>query len=149
MPTTVPQRSRLLAMAGPATVAVAGCAGCALVLWGDPTTPGGPLPVCPTKALLGITCPGCGSMRMLYSLLHGDLGAAVHFNAVALVALPLLVGAWAAWALARWRGTPMRSWQHVRWGLWPSRAPLVAGIVLALWLVVRNIPVEPFTWLRV
>lgn len=30
-----------------------------------------------------------------------------------------------------------------------SRALLVAGIVLAVWLVVRNIPVEPFTSLRV
>ena len=149
MTTMVPQRARLLAMAGPATIAVAGCAGCALVLWGDPTTSGGPLPVCPTKALFGITCPGCGSMRMIDSLLHGDLGAAVHFNAVALVALPLLVGAWAVWAMARWRGTPVRSWQHVRCGLWKFRAPLVAGIFLAVWSVVRNIPVEPFTWLRV
>lgn len=148
MPTTVLQHSRLLAMAGPAAVAVAGCTGCALVLWGDPTTPGGPLPVCPTKALLGITCPGCGSMRMVYSLLHGDLGAAVHFNAVALVALPLLAGAWVAWALARWRGRPLRCWQQ-RYDLRKSRAPLVAGIVLAVWLVVRNIPVEPFTSLRV
>ena len=145
----VPRRSGLLAMAGPAAVAVAGCAGCALVLWGDPTSPGGPLPVCPTKALLGVTCPGCGSMRMVYSLLHGDLDAAVRFNAVALVALPLLAAVWAAWALARWRGRPLRHGPQRRFAGWTSWAPLVAGIVLAVWLVVRNIPVEPFTSLRV
>ncbi len=45
MLTAVPQHSRLLARTGPAAVAVTGCA---LALWGDPTTPGGPLPVCPT-----------------------------------------------------------------------------------------------------
>ncbi|MGF2945529.1 DUF2752 domain-containing protein [Mycobacterium sp. Lab-001] len=35
------------------------------------------LPVSPTKALLGVDCPGCGSPRMVYFLLHGDLRAAV------------------------------------------------------------------------
>lgn len=124
-------------------MAGAACAACAVVWWGDPTTPGGPLPVCPTKLLLGIDCPGCGSMRMVYSLLHGDLAAAAQFNAVALLALPLLVLAWITWTAGRWRGRPVRSWQHWRW------APTVTLVVAAAWFVVRNIPVEPFTALRV
>lgn len=117
--------------------------GCAAVLLGDPTTPGGPLPVCPTKLLLGITCPGCGSLRMIYSLLHGDLPAALHYNAVSLLVTPLLVVAWVTWTRSRWRGRPVRSWQHWRW------APSVALAVTAVWFVVRNIPVEPFSQLRV
>jgi len=59
-------------------VAVSAVAVSAVVLAGDPTTPGGPLPVCPSKALFGIVCPGCGGMRMLYSALHGDIGAALR-----------------------------------------------------------------------
>lgn len=134
---------RVRALLAPAAAAAAACAGCALVLLGDPTTPGGPLPVCPTKALLGIACPGCGSMRMVYSLLHGDVAAAARYNAVALVAVPLLVLAWTTWTAGRWRGRPVYSWQHWRW------APMVVLVVTAVWFVVRNIPVEPFRSLRV
>lgn len=76
---------------------------------------------------------------MVYSLLHGDLVAAVQFNAVALVALPLLGWAWVAWVLGRRRP----AFTHYRW------APAVTLAVMLLWFVVRNIPVEPFTALRV
>jgi len=44
--------------------------------------------VCPTKALLDIDCPGCGGMRMVYSLLHGDIGAALRYNALSVIAWP-------------------------------------------------------------
>ena len=127
----------------PVAVAVGAGLGCAAILLGDPTTPGGPLPVCPTKLLFGIDCPGCGSMRMIYSVLHGNLAAAAHYNAVALAALPLLVLAWANWTAGRWRGRPVRSWQQWRW------APAITLVVTVVWWVVRNIPVEPFTSLRV
>lgn len=43
--------------AGPLLVAAGAVCGCAALAVADPTTPGGPTPVCPTKALLGITCP--------------------------------------------------------------------------------------------
>ena len=58
--------------------------------------PDGHLPACPTKTLLGIVCPGCGTMRMLYSLMHGDIAGALHYNAVGLVAVVLL-----AWSFCR------------------------------------------------
>jgi hypothetical protein len=80
---------------------------------------------------------------MIYSLLHGNLGAALHYNAVALATLPLLAWAWLAWTRGRWRGRRMLSWQHWRW------APHAVLLVAVVWLVVRNIPVEPFTSLRV
>ncbi|BBX75130.1 hypothetical protein MSHI_30360 [Mycobacterium shinjukuense] len=60
----------------PLVVAAAATLMCAAIWVADPTTPNGPLPTCPTKALLGIDCPGCGSLRMLHSLMHGDLLAA-------------------------------------------------------------------------
>jgi hypothetical protein len=99
--------------------------------------------VCPTNALLKINCPGCGALRMVYSLLHGDLIAAVQFNAVALVALPLLLWAWGAWVLARWRGRRVLAFAHYRW------TPAVSLAVAFVWLVVRNVPIEPFTALHV
>jgi len=116
---------------------------CAAIWVGDPTTPHGPLPVCPTKAFLGIDCPGCGTLRMLYSLMHGNLLAAARFNALGLAAVGLLVWAYAAWTYGRVTGRRIRSWQHQRW------APMVALVVTAAWFVVRNIPVPPFSGLFV
>lgn len=136
-------KARLRAIGPPLGVVGLGCVASAVVLWGDPTTPGGPLPVCPTKALFGIACPGCGGMRMLYSALHGDIGAALHYNAVSFVILLLLGWSTAAWAVGRWRGRPASSWLHWRW------APAAFVVVFVVWFVVRNLPFAPFTSLYV
>ncbi|HKN56960.1 MAG TPA: DUF2752 domain-containing protein [Amycolatopsis sp.] len=136
-------RAKLRALAPPLAVAAGvGCA-CVAVWLGDPTTPGGPLPVCPTKALLGIDCPGCGGMRMAYSLMHGDIPAALHYNALSLVIVLLFVWSTVAWAVGRLRGRWVRSWLHWR------ATPWVMGVVLALWFVIRNLPFAPFTGLFV
>lgn len=127
----------------PLGVAAAAAMACAVVWWADPTTAGGPIPVCPTKLLLGIDCPGCGSLRMLYSVLHGDLPAAAKFNALALAALVLLVWAYAAWLYGRVAGRRIWSWQRHRWA-----APLTL-LVVSVWSVVRNLPFGPFPALRV
>jgi Protein of unknown function (DUF2752) len=136
-------KQRVRAMVAPAVVAAAACVGCAVVAWANPTDPENVLPRCPTKLLFGIDCPGCGSMRMVYSLMHGDVGAAVHYNAVALVVLPLLALALATWAIGRWRGREVRSWQHWRW------TPAVTLVVFTVWFVIRNLPFEPFRSLKV
>jgi hypothetical protein len=134
---------RLARLGLPLLVGALAVGGCAAVWIGDPTTPGGFIPVCPTKALLGVDCPGCGTMRMIYSLLHGDLVGAVRFNAVALVAFGLLAVAYATWTYGRFTGRQIKGWQHHRW------APVVALVVMSAWFVVRNLPFAPFTALHV
>jgi Protein of unknown function (DUF2752) len=109
----------------------------------DPTTPGGLIPVCPTKALLGVDCPGCGSMRMLYSLMHGDVLAAVRFNALALAGLGLVVIAYLTWTYGRIVGRRITGWQHHRW------SAVVTLVLVSVWFVVRNLPFAPFTGLYV
>jgi hypothetical protein len=138
-------RTVLLAqrLAGPTGVAALAACACATIWIGDPTTPGGFLPVCPTKALLGIDCPGCGSLRMLYCLLHGNLLEAVRFNAAGLVALVFLAWAYTAWTYGRLAGRRMRSWQDFRWS-----APITLALVLT-WFVVRNLGFGPFPALYV
>jgi hypothetical protein len=130
-------------LAAPAAVAAAAAGGCAVIWLANPTVPGGILPVCPTKALLGIDCPGCGSLRMIYSLLHLDLPAAVHYNALGLVAVALLVWAFLAWTYGRLVGRPVRSWQHLRWS-----APAALALTVA-WFVLRNLDFGPFPGLYV
>lgn len=47
-------------------------------------------PRCPLHAITGLHCPGCGSLRAVHSLLHGDLASALHFNALLILSLPFL-----------------------------------------------------------
>ncbi|MFT7838757.1 DUF2752 domain-containing protein [Saccharothrix sp. BKS2] len=117
---------------GPLAVAAAAVVGCGVLLVVDPNQPGSPLPPCPLYALTGIQCPACGSTRMVHALLHGDLVAAWHFNAVVLVAgLPLLVWLWARWARASRRGEPAPP---------VPRAVGVPVVALAVtWMLVRNL----------
>lgn len=82
-------------------------------------------------------------MRMLYSLMHGNVWAAVRFNALGLVAVVLLVWAYLAWTYGRVVGRRITSWQHSRWGA------MVALVLWVAWLVLRNLPFAPFTALFV
>lgn len=127
----------------PILVGVAAALVCAGVWVCEPTTPGGLLPVCPTKSLFGVDCPGCGTLRMLYSVLHGDLWAAVRFNALTLAALMLAVWVYAVWTYGRIRGRRIRRWHDYRW------ATPVALFAMSAWFIVRNLPFSPFTALRV
>lgn len=135
--------SVLVRLRAPFRVAVAAALVCTVVWIGDPTTPGGPFPVCPVKLLFGIDCPGCGTLRMLYSVLHGDLLAAVKFNALALAALALMLWAYVAWTYGCVVGRRVWDWANYRWA-----APLFLFSASA-WFVVRNIPFGPFSALRV
>lgn len=47
-------------------------------------------PVCPFYGITGLECAGCGSTRALYHLLHGDLGQAMRFNILFVLAIPAL-----------------------------------------------------------
>ena len=39
-------------------------------------------PLCFFHRATGLLCPGCGSLRALHQLLHGNLATAFHFNAL-------------------------------------------------------------------
>jgi Protein of unknown function (DUF2752) len=130
-------------LTAPLAVAAAAAGGCAVVWMANPTVPGGILPMCPTKALLGIDCPGCGSLRMIYSLLHFDLASAVHYNALGLVAVLLLLWSFGVWTYGRLIGRQLRSWQHLQWS-----APTALALTL-VWFLVRNLGFGPFPALYV
>lgn len=49
------------------------------------------MPRCLWKTVTGTDCPGCGSQRMAYALIHGDFSAAWHANAFALCSIPLIL----------------------------------------------------------
>src|ERR1700722_4899252 len=48
-------------------------------------------PPCPFHYLTGFYCPGCGSLRAIHQLLHGNIISAIHFNILMILLLPLLI----------------------------------------------------------
>jgi hypothetical protein len=107
----------------------------------DPAT-WGVYPACPFRALTGWLCPGCGTLRGLHQLLHGDPAAAFRFNPLMVVSLPFI--GWSLLArsaeLAAGRALPAVVWRAA----W-IRALL--GVVV-LYGVLRNTPLWPAWFLR-
>lgn len=114
-------------------VAAAGLAAAATLYAVDPNEPGH-YPTCPFLATTGWFCPGCGALRGIHDLLHGDVAGALARNPMTVLAVPYLLLAWVAWALrATGRDVP-RSTSLPPWTLW-----LLLAAVLAFG-VLRNLP---------
>lgn len=118
-------------------VGVAALGATAVVGTRSPHVPGS-YPVCPSLALTGFYCPGCGTLRAMHDLWNLDVVGAWFMNPFALLALPFVVGSWLAWMHRAVTGRPRRYISPP----WVPNALLVA--VVAYW-VLRNVPVlEPY-----
>jgi hypothetical protein len=114
-------------------VTTAGLAAAATLFAVDPNEPGH-YPTCPFLATTGWYCPGCGALRGIHDLLHGDLAGAIARNPMTVIAVPYLVLAWITWVL-RTTGRPApRSTSLPPWTIW-----LLLGLVIAFG-VLRNLP---------
>ncbi|HKV95040.1 MAG TPA: DUF2752 domain-containing protein [Candidatus Angelobacter sp.] len=90
-------------------------------------------PRCPFYAATHWLCPGCGSTRALYSLLHGQWGAALHYNAMFTLLLPVVLG-WLIFCFYR----VMRYDRFPRLNI-PRNVTVGVGIAVLLFTVTRNI----------
>lgn len=128
-------RARALAVYGAA--ALLGLAG-ALVLYFFPPAETWWYPKCPSWVIFGIYCPGCGTARALWCLVHGDFLGACRKNIVMVLTLPLM--AWCFVELLRYiaEGRPCSKFlENTRF--WQSFV-----ILLFVYAILRNIPVYPF-----
>lgn len=91
---------RLLAPFGTGALVVVGLGYLRAV---DPNEPGH-YPLCPTKAFLGVDCPGCGLLRGTHDLLQGDVAGMVDHNALLIALVPAVVALWLLWVVRSWRG---------------------------------------------
>ena len=87
-------------------------------------------PACPLHQFTGLYCPGCGSLRAVHQLLHGNLGAAMRLNPLLVLALPAIL------ILCL-----KPSWAYRVWLPWVALGTLIAYGIL------RNIPAWPFSLL--
>ena len=95
-------------------------------------------PVCPLHVVTGLNCPGCGSLRALHRLSHGDVMGAARLNLFLVVSVAVACFLAISRLVHRWSG-------------WPFPRILPESLVW-LWLglmiafgVLRNLP--GFGWL--
>lgn len=124
---------RTRSLRGPLAVLACAAAAAAYVSMVDPNE-SGHYPTCPFLWLTGYYCPGCGSLRMVHSLTHGQVSQGFGRNPLAFVMLPVLGYLWVRWVISSRRGEPLQSRLFHRWVIWAFTA-----IVLVYW-VVRNLP---------
>lgn len=93
----------------------------------------GLLPRCPLKMLTGLQCPGCGSQRAFYALLHGRFAESWSYNLL----LPLLLLYTLAVVLL-----PLLPWKPARRihsALTSVGAMIGLLAVIVAWWIIRNI----------
>ncbi len=104
----------------------------------DPRNPGS-YPLCPFLGLTGYHCPGCGTLRALHQLCHGQLVSAVGYNPLTIASLPFIAYSYVYGLTKAFRFSPIPTiFIPHRW-IWA----LFVGVV-SFWIR-RNIPVEPLT----
>jgi hypothetical protein len=111
---------------------VIGC-GCAYVGLNNPETHE-VFPKCGFYAATGFYCPGCGMTRAVHSMLHGNIVRAVQFNAILVVAMPVLIYLytwWMTWAFTGKELPKLKLSKKVIWTL------VVIAVVFS---VGRNLP---------
>ena len=99
----------------------------------------GLFPPCPFRAVAGLYCPGCGTLRGLHQLLNGNLLQAFGFNPLMVLSLPFVGYSLLSSAVS---GLSRRRMPEVfipaNW-IW-----MLLGVIVLFW-VLRNVPAYPFT----
>ncbi|MCG6552624.1 MAG: DUF2752 domain-containing protein [Candidatus Magnetominusculus sp. LBB02] len=91
-------------------------------------------PKCVFHELTGLYCPGCGSTRAVYQLLHGNIAAAFRFNPFVVLTLPFIIYCILA--------------EFGAFAQFSSRYGWTFPAAIAIFWILRNIPIEMFACLR-
>lgn len=93
---------------------------------------------CPFHLITGLYCPGCGSLRGLHYLTHGNFLKAFNYNPLTILSLPFLVYSFAIFLYKEISGKELKTFF-----IKPAYIWLLLAFVIIFW-VLRNIPVYPF-----
>ncbi|HEY2581863.1 MAG TPA: DUF2752 domain-containing protein [Mucilaginibacter sp.] len=99
-------------------------------------------PRCPFYTITGFDCPGCGSQRAIYMLLHGNLKQAASYNFLLVISIPFLAVHFCYKLLS------FVSQKDIKWDLlYHPLTPKIIFVVVMVFWIVRNVPVYPFNYL--
>lgn len=95
-------------------------------------------PPCPVRYFTGLYCPGCGSLRAMHALLHGDLRQALAMNALTVTMLPFIGYGLVSDINMHFHGRPMPGTTL------PANWIRILCAIIVLFGAARNIPFHPF-----
>ena len=109
----------------------------AVIIYGHPPGNNKWYPPCIFKKITSFDCPGCGSTRACYHLVHGNILQAANHNLMLVAFIQvMLIG-----FINFFTGKLAKAWQKL------NRPFIILCIILFFWLA-RNIPLFPFEWLH-
>lgn len=134
---TATDRTRQLAISGVVWFGL--IAGAGFLFFFNPSSPSNQFfPQCPFRLITGWQCPGCGTTRAFYQLLHLHPIAAFKFNPLTVLMLPFVIYLLLGYTSGALLGKPSRQMAAPNKYLW-------AGIVLVFFFwIFRNTPWYPF-----
>jgi len=106
----------------------------------DPAT-SGIFPPCPLRYVTGWYCPGCGSLRAIHALLHGNLRQAWAMNVLTVLFAPFIVYGLASQLHLQIRGRTLPGI------MLPAVWIRALCVVIVLFGILRNLPLPPFNLL--
>ena len=92
-------------------------------------------PPCPFHYITGLYCPGCGSLRAVHQLLHGNLRAAFDLNPLMVLMLPFVMLS---------IGLPFICKRPLAWNFLNINWGWVLFFTVVVFWILRNIPFFPF-----
>jgi hypothetical protein len=98
-------------------------------------------PPCPFHFLTNYYCPGCGSLRALHQLFHGNIMGALDLNPLMVLSLPFLGYSFLSDTIRMLRKDPGPKRYIPAFWIY-----LFLATVILFWIL-RNIPYYPFLWL--
>jgi Protein of unknown function (DUF2752) len=123
-------------------LALIGVAGLAIIYYRFNPAKYSFFPKCPFHSLTGLNCPGCGSQRAFYFLLHGNIAGALRENLLLVISIPFL----AVHFFYKIKSLVLN--KDYRWGvIYHPLTPKVIFVIVMVFWIVRNIPGLPFNYL--
>ena len=98
---------------------------------------------CGLYKLTGFLCPGCGGQRSFYHLLHGHILAALQYNALLVVGLPVFLYLY----FVSVKVYIFKDKKYLNSFIFSSTFAYSLLVVFSVYFIIRNIPYEPFTYL--
>lgn len=89
----------------------------------------------------GLYCPGCGALRAMHFLTHGEFLTALHYNPLLVLLLPFVAYIFGTRALDWLANRPVAPF------MLKPKALVLFAILLAIFTILRNIRIAPFTYL--
>ena len=90
------------------------------------------MPQCLFHKLTGLQCMGCGSQRVVHSLLHGDFAGAWQANAFLVISLPFLI-------FFLWLEFSRKKYPELYSKVHSQFIIILIASLLFFWLILRNL----------